>query len=118
MLNDDLKNREYDNVALQAQRNVYKEQLQKCQDIITHLKKRHVPHAKDPDIVMIIEKNTAPEEGEFYEYPYYVARIQQRLINIKKRWFKAQYPNQGLCWRNWTTRMVSMRLIDLKTKDL
>ena len=91
LLNDDLKNREHDNVALQAQRDVYKEQLQKCQDIITHLKKRHVSHAKDPgkgNIVMIIEKNKAPEEDEFYEYPYYVARIQRRLINTKKRWFK------------------------------
>ena len=38
LLNDDLKNREHDNVALQAQRDVYKDQLQKCQDIITHLK--------------------------------------------------------------------------------
>ena len=83
---------------MQAQRDVYKEQLQKCQDIITHLKKRHVPHAKDPgkyNIVMIIEKNTAPEEDEFYEYPYYVARIQRRFINTKKRWFKAQYPNHS-----------------------
>ena len=50
-----------DNVAFQAQRDVYKAQLQKCQDIITHLKTRHVPHVKDPgkdNIVMIIEKNT------------------------------------------------------------
>ena len=96
LLNDDLKNREHDNVALQAQRDVYKEQLQKCQDIITHLKKRHVPHAKDPgkdNIVMIIEKNTTPEEDEFYEFPYYIARIQRRFITTKKRWFKAEYPN-------------------------
>ena len=95
MLNDDLKNREHDNVALQAQRDVYKDQLQKCQDIITHLKKRYVPHAKDPgkdNIVMIIEKNTAPEEDE---YPYYVSRIQRRFFNTKKRWFKAQYPNHS-----------------------
>ena len=95
LLNDDLKNREHDNVALQAQRDVYKDQLQKCQDIITHLKKRYVPHAKDPgkdNIVMIIEKNTAPEEDE---YPYYVSRIQRRFFNIKKRWFKAQYPNHS-----------------------
>ena len=46
LLNDDLKNREHDNVALQAQSDVYKEQLQKCQDIIIHIKKRYVPHAK------------------------------------------------------------------------
>ena len=97
LLNDDLKNREHDNVALQAQRDVYKEQLQKCQDIITRPKKRHIPHAKDPgkdNIVMIIEKNTTPEEDEFYGYSYYVARIQRRFINIK-RWFKAQYPNHS-----------------------
>ena len=86
LLNDDLKNREHDNLALQAQRDVYKEQLQKCQDIITHLKTRHVPHAKDPgkdNIVMIIEKNTAPEEDEFYEHLYYIARIQRRFITTK-----------------------------------
>ena len=103
LLNDDLKNRDnqiqaiqYENVALQAQRDVYKDQLQKCQDIITHLRTRHVPHTKDPgkdNIVMIIEKNTAPEEDEFYEYPYYPAKIQRRFINTKRRWFKAQYPH-------------------------
>ena len=86
LLNDDLKNREHDNVAFQTQRDVYKEQLQKCQDIITHLKKRYVPHAKDPgkdNIVMIIEKNTTPEEDEYYESPYYIARIQRRFIKTK-----------------------------------
>ena len=95
MLNDDLKNREYENVALQAQRDVYKDQLQKCQDIITDLRTRYLDHAKDPgkdNIVMIIEKNTAPEEDEFYEYTYYIARIQRRFITTKRRWFKAQYP--------------------------
>ena len=79
LLNDHLKNCEFDTVALQAQKDVYKDQIEKCQDIITHLRKCYVDHAKDPgkdNIVMIIEKNTAPEEDEFYEYPYYIARIQ------------------------------------------
>ena len=96
LLNDDLKNCEYDNVVLQAQKDVYKDQLQKCQDIITHLRTRYVDHAKDPgkdNIVMITEENTAPEEDEFYEYPYYIARIQRRFINTKRRWFKAQHPH-------------------------
>ena len=87
LLNDDLQNRKYENVALKAQRDVYKDQLQKCQDIITHLKTRYVPSAKDigkDNIVMIIEKNTAPEEDEFYEYPYYIARIQRRFITTKR----------------------------------
>ena len=35
----------------------------------------------------------ATEEDEFYEYPYYIARIQRRFISTRKRWFKAQYPN-------------------------
>ena len=103
LLNVDLKDREHYNVALQAQRDVYKEQLQKCQDIITHLKTRHVPHANDQDnIVMIIEKNIPPpphsplEEDEFYEYSYCIARIQRRFINTKRRWFKAQFPIIGL----------------------
>ena len=63
-------------MAFQAQRTVYKDQLQKCQDIITHLRTRYADHAKDPgkgNTVMIIEKNTAPDEDEFYEYPYYSA---------------------------------------------
>ena len=67
-----------------------------CLDIITHLKTRHVLHAKDPGkdhIVMIIEKNTAPKEDEFYEYPYCIAKVQRRFINTKRRWFKAQYPH-------------------------
>ena len=75
--------------------NVYKEQLQKFQGIITRLKKRYVPHAKDPrkdSIGMIIEKNTTPEEDEFYEYPYYTARIQRRLINTKRRWLRHSIP--------------------------
>ena len=48
LLNDDQKNCEYENVALQAQRDVYQAELQNCQDTITHLKTRYVPHARNP----------------------------------------------------------------------
>ena len=81
LLNDDLKNREHENVALQAQRDVYQAQVR---DLIIN---RHVPRAKHPgkdNIVMIIEKNTTPEKDEFYEYLYYIARIQRRFINTKR----------------------------------
>ena len=88
---------EFDNVALQAQRDVYESQLQKCQDRIQDLmQNRHVPKAEDrglDTIVMIIEKNSTPEQDEFYEYPYYIARIQRRFAVTKKRWFRTQYPN-------------------------
>ena len=41
---------------------------------------------------MIITKNTIPEEDEFYEYLYYIARIQRRFVGTKIQWFKTQYP--------------------------
>ena len=69
LLNDDLKNPEHDNIALQVQRDVYKEQLQICENIVTHLKKLYVPQAKNhgkDNIIMIIQKNTTPEENEKY----------------------------------------------------
>ena len=59
LLNDDLQNREYENVALQAQRDVYQIQFL---DLIIN---RHVPRAKVPgkdNTVMIIEKNSALEK--------------------------------------------------------
>ena len=91
---------QYKNVILQAQRDVYQGQLQRSQDQIRGLIiNRHVRHANDPgkdNIVMIIEKNTAPEEDEIYEYPYYIARIQRRFISTKRRWFRAQYPHHRL----------------------
>ena len=62
MLNYDLQNREYENVALQAQRDVYQAQLEKFQGQVRDLIiSRHVLRANDPgkdNIVMIIEKNT------------------------------------------------------------
>ena len=80
LLSDDLKNREHDNVALQAQRDVYKDQLQKFQDIITHVKTRHVPHASDPGkdtLIIIVHKHTSAND-KFHDLPYYIARIQRR----------------------------------------
>ena len=68
-------------MALQAQGDVYQVQLQRFPDQIRdHIINRHVPGANK--IVMIIEKNTAPEEDEFYEYPYYIARIQISRLTI------------------------------------
>ena len=58
LLNDDLteldcriQKLEFNNVALQAQKDVYKSQLQKCQDRIQDLmQNRYVPRAKDPGL--------------------------------------------------------------------
>ena len=57
---------QHENVALQTQRDAYQAKLQRCQDQIRDLViNRHVPRGNGPgkdNIVMIIEKNTTPEE--------------------------------------------------------
>ena len=66
LLTDDLQGRDnqiqaiqYENVALQAQKDVYQGELLKCQDTIIHLKTRYVPHARNPgkDNIIIIYGN-------------------------------------------------------------
>ena len=78
MLTDDLQGRDnriqaiqYENVTLQAQKDVYQAQLQKCQDTITHLKTRYVPHARDPgkDNIIIVRKHATPVNDKFHELP-------------------------------------------------
>ena len=72
---------QYENVALQAQRDLYQVQLQRCQDTTTHLKTRCVSHVRDPgkgNIIIIVRKHTTPAKDKYYDLPYYVARIQRR----------------------------------------
>ena len=95
-MNDDLKSREYENVALQAQRDVYQAELQRSQDTMTHLKTRYVPHARDPDkdnIIIIVRKHTTPANDKYHDLPYYVARIQRRKRYAKLRWFDRHFPD-------------------------
>ena len=40
LMNDDLQAINYENMALQAQRDVYQAELQRCQDTIVHLETR------------------------------------------------------------------------------
>ena len=89
LLNDDLQNREYENVALQAQRDVHQAELQKCQDTITHLKTRYVSHARNPGKhnIIIVRKHTTSDNDKYYDLPYYIARIQRRKRYVKLRWF-------------------------------
>ena len=57
----------------------------------------HVPSINDAsndNIDMIVEKNTNPEEDEFYEFPYYTVRIHRLFITIKKQLGRLQYLDQ------------------------
>ena len=95
LLADDLQSRDnqiqaikYENVALQAQKDVYQAVLQRCQDIITHLKTRHVPHARYPgkdNIIIIVRKQATSVKDKYHELQYYVARIQRRKRYVKLR---------------------------------
>ena len=94
LLNDDLQKREYENVALQAQKD--DPGLQKCQDTITHLKTRYVPHEKNPgkdNIIIIVRKHTTPANDKYHDQPYHVARIQQRKKYVKLGWFDQHFPD-------------------------
>ena len=94
LLNDDLKNCEHDNVALQAERDVYKEQLQIFQDIITHLKTCYVPHARDPgkdNIIIITRIDTTSANDKYRDLPYYIWRTQRRQRYVKLRWFDRHF---------------------------
>ena len=78
-LDDQIQAIKYKNVALQTQKDVYQAELQKCQDIITHLKTRHVPPARDPgkdNIIIIAREHTTSTSDKFHDLPYYIARIQ------------------------------------------
>ena len=94
-LTDDLQDREYqiqaiqyENVALQAQRDVCQTRLQKCQPTIIRLKTRYVDHVRDPGkdrITIIVWKHTGPANDKFYDLPYYVTRIQRSKRYVKLR---------------------------------
>ena len=103
LMNDDLQGRDdqtqaikYENVALQAQKDVYQAELQKCQDIINRLKIRYVPHARDPgkdNIVIIVRKHTTSASDKFHDLPYYIARIQRCKRYVKLIWFDRHFPD-------------------------
>ena len=99
LLNDDLQNREYEKVALQVQRDVYKAELQRCQDSMTCLRKRYVDHARDPgkdNIIIIVRKHTTSANDKYHDLPYYVARIQRRKRYVKLRWFDRHFPDHEI----------------------
>ena len=103
LMNDDLQDRDnqiqaikYENVALQARKDVYEDQLQRCQGTITHLRTRYVPHARNPgknNIISIICKHTKPANNKYHNWSYYIARIQRCKSNVKLRWFDRHFPD-------------------------
>ena len=102
-MTDDLQDRhneiqaiQYENVALQAERDIYQAKLEKCQDTITGLRARYVDHARNPgkeNIIIIVRKHTTPVNDRYLDQPYYIARIQRRKRYLKLRWFDRHFPD-------------------------
>ena len=102
-INDDLQDREnqiqaiqYENVAFQAQRDLYQAQLQRCEDTITHLRARYVDHASYPgkdNIIIIVRKHTTFANDKYHDLPCYISRIQRRKRYVKVRWLNRHFPD-------------------------
>ena len=128
----------YENVALQAQRDVYQAQLVKCQDTIIHLRTPYVDHARDLgkyNTIIIVRKHTRPANDKYHDLPYYIARIQRHKRYVKLRWFDRHFtdheiivtidnPNGIHAFNRFEEeghaerRYNHLRLIDLKREEL
>ena len=83
LMNDDLQDHEnqikaiqYENVARQAQGDLYQTQLQRCEYTITHIKAGYVDHARDlgkDNIIIIVRKHTRYTNDKYHDLPYYVS---------------------------------------------
>ena len=121
-MKDDLQAIKYENVAFQAQRDVYQAQLQGCQDTITHLRTRYLDYARVPgkdSVIINVRKHTASVNDKFHDLPYHITKMQWRKRYIKLRWLDRYFPDHEVIVKTVvTTQTVFTRLIDLKGKDM
>ena len=128
----------YENVALQAQRDVHQVQLVKCQDTIIHLRILYMDHARDlgkDNTIIIVRKHARPANDKYHVLPYYIARIQRHKRYVKLRWFDRHFtdheiivtidnPNGIHAFNRFEEeghaerRYNHLRLIDLKREEL
>ena len=66
-------------MALQAQRDVYQAELEKCQDTITHLKTPYVPHARN-----LVKKTLSSLDGNTQR----LSKINIMTCHIMSRGYK------------------------------
>lgn len=87
---------QYENVALQEQRDFYQTQLQKSEDIIIYLRARYVDHVRDSDkdnIIITVSKHTTSANDKYHDLPYYVSRIQRRKRYARLRQLSQPFPD-------------------------
>ena len=84
---DHARHLEYDNVAFQAQRDVYHAQVNNL------IANRYVPRSGDIDTVFVaIEKNQSDEQGKAGQHPFYMLRCQKMQVNKSLSVLRAKYP--------------------------
>ena len=96
LLNDDLKEHEYQIQQLEHSNAGLKGEIRAKDVEIDRLHERYVPNAMNPDkdnVIIIIKKHTNYVDDDLFDYPYYIARIQQCKIARKRRWITATFPN-------------------------
>ena len=101
LLDDDLtesqdlvRQLEYNNTGLQGEIRAKDQEIVRRQLEITELRERYVDHCRDPskDNLVVITRKHEPDDKHF-EYPYYISRIQRRVISTKRRWLLDQFPD-------------------------
>ena len=103
LLDDDLtesqdlvRQLEYNNTGLQGEIRAKDQEIVRRQLEIAELRERYVDHCRDPgkdNLVLITRKHTCEPDDKHFEYPYYISRIQRRVISTKRRWLLDQFPD-------------------------
>ena len=87
---------QYEDVALQAQRDVYQTQLQRCENNITHVRTTYIDYARYPgkdNIIIIVRKHTTSANDKYHDLHYYISRIQRRKRYVYLRWLSQHFPD-------------------------
>ena len=102
LLDDDLtesqdlvRQLEFSNTGMQGEIRAKDQEIARRQLEIVELRERYVDHCRDPgkdNLVVITRKHTC-EPDDKHEYPYYISRIQRRVISTKRRWLLDQFPD-------------------------
>ena len=101
LLDDDLtesqdlvRQLEFSNTGMQGEIRAKDQEIARRQLEIVELRERYVDHCRDPgkDNLVVITRKHEPDDKHF-EYPYYISRIQRRVISTKRRWLLDQFPD-------------------------
>ena len=99
-LSDDLvfagtsRHLEYNNTGMHGEIRAKDQEIDRRREEIVELRERYVDHCRDPskDNLVVITRKHEPDDKHF-EYPYYISRIQRRVISTKRRWLLDQFPD-------------------------